>query len=185
MPDVRCAFGLVRQTSRRSSLSPSVSSVPAFWRRLLPAHSNSARIRSAFPRPVPVFRAALDHRYRRRSSAPDPVRATRRPSLVLQCSLFSRREGASPLRSRGGHHSSLRTSLHQAGKAPAQPVSPRPAMPSLTASRFTAASSVRNPFPSPRAIGLRRPRHLAVPARTPTSTVAPNPGMQRTRCARR
>jgi len=29
-------------------------------------------------------------------------------------------------------------------------------MPSLTASRITAASSVRSPFPSPRAIGLRR-----------------------------
>jgi hypothetical protein len=185
MPDVRCAFGLVGQTSRRSSLSPSVSNVPGFWRRVLPAHSDSAGIRSALHRQVLGAARGADHRYRQRSSALDPVKATRRPSLVLQRFLFSRREGTFPLRSRGGHHSSGRTSLRQPRQAPARPVSRRPAMPSPNASRFTAAlSSALHSHPQ----GLSAfvaPRRLRVPARTPTSTVAPNPGMQRTRCARR
>ena len=139
-----------RHSHRRSR------ALPAFSRRVLPVRSNSASSGPLVTAPSPVLRAAQDHRYRQRSSAPGPVRATRRPSLVLQRSRFSRREGASPLRSRGGHHSSRRTSLRQPGQAPAQPVSRRPAMPSPTASRFTAAPSVRNPFDSPRAIGLRR-----------------------------
>jgi len=185
MPDVRCAFGLVgsergRRHSHHRSRGFLRSGVPFCKPGTSPVSSGPLS-----PAPSRVSRGPQDHRYRQRSSAPGPVRATRRPSLVLQRSLFSRREGASPLRSRGGHHSSRRNALRQPGKAPAQPASRRPAMPSPTASRFTAALSSAN-HSHPRGLpAFVAPRHLPVPARTPTSTVAPNPGMQRTRYARR
>ena len=185
MPDVRCAFGLVGQKTRRSSLSPSVSRLLAFWRPFCQAATSSVSSGPLSPARSRVFRSPQDHRHRRRSSAPGPVRATRRPSLVLQRALFSRRRGALPLRSRAGHHSSQRTSPRPPRQAPARSVSRRPAMPSFSASALSAAPSPAT-HSNPRWLSaFVTPLHPPAPARTPTSTVAPNPGMQRTRCARR
>ena len=52
MPDVRCAFGLVRQGMRRMSLSSSAMSLPAFSCSVPPVRSNLANNLPARARPV-------------------------------------------------------------------------------------------------------------------------------------
>ncbi len=89
MPDVRCAFGLVRQGTRPSSLTPSVPRRS----RVLAARSGfvpSSRAPVFSHARSPALRAAPNHRHRQRSSASGPVRATRRPSRVLLRFRFSR-----------------------------------------------------------------------------------------------
>ena len=58
MPDVRCAFGLVGQRTRRSSLTPSGARLPAFWRPVLKALYRPSVIRPAVTSPVPGVSSA-------------------------------------------------------------------------------------------------------------------------------
>jgi hypothetical protein len=53
MPDVRCAFGLIGYSTRRSSLTPSTSTRPGFCPSVVTVRSNSAGMSPARTGPVP------------------------------------------------------------------------------------------------------------------------------------
>ncbi len=151
MPDVRCAFGLVRQGTRPSSLAPSVPRAPDFPQRVAASRPRACGLQ---PEAVSRFRAPPNSRYRQRSSTSGPVRATRKPSRALLPFRFSLGAFAWSSPSRGGHH-------------PLQPTAPRascqdlrhrtlaflqcPASPSPASPPHLGPQAIRHP----RAIGLR------------------------------
>ena len=156
MPDVRCAFGLVGQRTRRSSLTPSVSRLPAFWRPVLPARCQPGVIRPTVTSPVPGVSSA----------AGSPVPAAffgARPGKSNTQTIS--RASALPVLTPRRH---VPTSL--LGRAPLlAPHFSSPTMASARAAGLTKACNaqsyslalhrctvVRNAFETPRAIGLRR-----------------------------
>ncbi len=156
MPDVRCAFGLVGQRTRRSSLTPPVSRSPAFWPPVLPARYQPGVIRPAFTSPVPGVSSAAgspvpaaffgarpgksNTQTISRASAPPVLTPRRRVSTSLSgWAPFLVPHGSSPT-----SESARAAGLTKACNA--QPYL-------LALHRCTV---VRKPFASPRATGLRR-----------------------------
>ena len=170
MPDVRCAFGLVGQRTRRPSLTPSVSSRPGFWQRVLPVRSNSAGMSPARTGPVPgaadgagvpAPAAFLSARPGKSNTQTIP-RASSPPVLT--------RSVPSSFPSRGGHHSSRPTVPPVSRQPSTSPDTRIPAMPSFTAPPFTGTPSVCGFF---RSRGLSVPgasRTVPFPALVPTCT---------------
>ena len=170
MPDVRCAFGLVRQHTRRPSLTPSSSSRPGLWHCFLPVRFNSAGIRPALARPVPgvssgagpLAPAAVFSVRPGKSNTQTIPRASLLPVLT--------RSVPSSFPSRGGHHSSRPTVPPVSRQPSTSPDTRIPAMPSFTAPLFTGTPSVRGSF---RSRGLSVPgasRTVPLPALVPTCT---------------
>ena len=156
MPDVRCAFGLVRQTSRRSSLSPSVSNVPGFSRSVPPARYEPDVIRPAVTSPVPGVSsiagspvpAAFFGARPGKSNTQTISRASALPVLTPRRRVSTSLSGWAPVLA--PHCSSPTTeSARAAGLTKACNAQPY----GLALHRRTV---VRKPFASPRAIGLRR-----------------------------
>ena len=156
MPDVRCAFGLVGQRTRRSSLTPSVSRPPPFWRPVLPARYQRGVIRPTVASPVPGVSSTA--------------------GLPVPAAFFGARPGKSNTQtiSRASALSVLtprrRVSISLSGWAPIlAPHCSSPTWEGARAAGLTKACNaqpyrlalhrctvVRTPFAFPRASGLRR-----------------------------
>ncbi len=182
MPDVRCAFGLVRQGTRPSSLAPSVPRAPAFPQRVPASHRRACGLQPEAGLPLS-------------GAAAEPIQAT----LVDIRPGKSNTQTITCASSLSVLERSFRVVISLSGRAPS--------IAAHGATRITSGTCVTGHSPSCNAqlqrLPLHRPTsarkpfdtrglsvfgspgHQAAPTTTPASTVAPNPGMQRTRCARR
>ena len=183
MPDVRCAFGLVGQRTRRSSLTPPVSTLSAFWRPVLQDRYQSGVIRPAVTSPVPGVSSAAGSPVPAaffgarpgKSNTQTISRASALPVLTPRRHVSTSLSGWAPFLAPlfANQDSARAAGLTKACNA------------QLYRLALHRCTVVCTPIPSPRAAGLRHASPSPGSRRTPTSTVAPNPGMQRTRYARR